>query len=231
MNRRRYLVAASGIGATALSGCLGGSVNPLGGGGDSRNVYLEEPDRDFESSELPYPAYGQLLPEVTIRDPIAGRDVTLTEFDDRDVLLTYFYSNCNTVCPLLIATLRKIQTAAIEAGYGDEVAFLAITFDPKRDDAERLREYADVMNVDMDAGNWHFLRPESEERAKKIVQDEFGVYYEKTGATDSSGYMYNHLGAITLANRKGYVERAYIENNPKAEPIQEDLEKLREAES
>jgi len=85
--------------------------------------------------------------------------------------------------------------------------------------------------VDLDAGNWFFLRPETEARAKAVVQETFGVAYEKTGATDSSMYMFNHLGLVLLANRDGYVERAYTGNDPKAKRIREDLETVREREA
>jgi protein SCO1/2 len=231
MNRRRYLASLSGIGAAATAGCIGTSLGPLGGGGSS-NVHLDEPEsQTVESSTLPYPAYGQALPEVTVRDPVTGRDVTTTAFGDRDVLMTFFYSNCNTVCPFLISSLRKIQATAAEAGYGDELAVLPVTFDPKRDTAQRLREYAATMNVALDAGNWFFLRPETEARAKEVVQETFGVAFEKTGATDSSMYMFNHLGLVLLANRDGYVERAYTGDDPKAERIRDDLETVRNRES
>jgi len=225
MNRRRYLAALSGIGATA--GCLGTNVGPFGGGG-SGNAYLDDPDREVDGSALPYPTYGDPLPEVTLSAPVAGRDVTTTGFEDREVLLTFFYSHCNTVCPFLISSLRSVQTAAVEGGYGDELAVLAVTFDPKRDTASRLREYAATMNVDLDAGNWFFLRPETEDRAKAVVQETFGVTFEKTGATDSSMYMFNHLGLVVLANRDGYVERAYSGDDPESDRIVSDLETIRD---
>ncbi|WP_115862467.1 SCO family protein [Halorussus litoreus] len=224
MDRRRYLAALSGIGATA--GCLGVNVGPFGGDG-SANAYLDEPDREVDGSALPYPTYGDELPEVTVADPVAGRDVTTTAFDDREVLMTFFYSHCNTVCPFLISSLRSVKTAAVEGGYGDELAVLAVTFDPERDTADRLREYAETMNVDLDADNWFFLRPETEDRAKSVVQETFGVAFEKTGATDSSMYMFNHLGLVVLVNRDGYVERAYSGDDPKADRIQRDLETVR----
>jgi protein SCO1/2 len=225
MNRRRFLAAMGATGVAATAGCTG----VLGG---SPNTYLDKPEnQSVRSANLPYPAYGQELPEVTVPDAISGTDVTTTQFDDRNVLMTFFYSHCNSICPFLISSLRQVQTAAANEGYGDEMVVLAVTFDPKRDTKERLQEYAEMMHVDLSADNWHFLRPESESRAKAVVQDTFGVYFEKTGATDSSMYMFNHLGLVTLSNEKGYVERGYTGDEPKAERVRADLETIVDAQS
>jgi protein SCO1/2 len=225
MNRRQFLSAASVAGAAATAGCTG----LLGGSG---NTHLDKPeDQPARSANLPYPAYGEEFPEVTLPDPVAGTEVTTTQFEDRNVLATFFYSHCNSICPFLISSLREVQVAAEEGGYGDEMVVLAITFDPKRDTAARLREYAELMHVDVDAANWHFLRPETEARAKSVVEDTFGVAFEKTGATGSSMYMYNHFGLVTLSNERDYVERAYTGDDPKAERVRSDLETVVNAQS
>ncbi|MFD1588417.1 SCO family protein [Halorientalis brevis] len=228
MHRRTYLTAAATAGVIGTAGCLG---SVLGDGGNGQTI-LEEPEgRQFSSSDLPYPAYGQQLPEVTLRAPLAERDVTTTEFDDRNVVMTFFYSNCNTVCPILISSLKRVQDFASENGFADDVAFLAVTFDPQRDDAERLRQYADTMNVDRDAGNWYFLRPDGRDRAKDVVQGTYGVTFERTQQSSAEEYMFNHLGLVVLANEQGVVERAYTGDGPKSKQLQADLETLRAEQS
>lgn len=138
MNRRTVLRGAAG--------CLGvGDSNP--------DVVLPEPAREFTSEDLPYPAWGQQVPDVTLPVPIGGGEISARSVET-PALYTFSYSHCNTVCPVLIQSMRNVQTRSIEAGYADEVVFLPVTFDPERDDAKRL-----------DAGNWHFLRPSSVERA------------------------------------------------------------------
>jgi protein SCO1/2 len=225
MQRRRFLAALGTTGVASTAGC----ASVLGG---SSNTHLSKPEgQSVRSANLPYPAFGQELPEVTVPDPVAGTEVTTTQYDDRNVLITFFYTHCNSICPFLISSLRQVHTAAKQNDYADDMAVLAITFDPKRDTADRLREYADMMHVDVDADNWHFLRPESEQRAKSVVQETFGVTFQKTGATGSSMYMFNHLGLIVLANQRGYVERAYTGDDPKAERVRTDLETVVDAQS
>jgi protein SCO1/2 len=123
----------------------------------------------------------------------------------------------------------------VNEGYADQVDFYPVTFDPARDDAETLRAYADRMNVDMDAGNWHFLRPETEARAKAVVQEQFGVFFEKDPQEDGP-YMFTHLGLILLVNADGYVERAYRARLQQGEgltvnrgDVLEDLRRVRTA--
>jgi protein SCO1/2 len=219
MDRRDFLRTTVAGGSTlGIAGCLGlGDSTP--------NVTLSEPDRDFESTDVPYPAWNEKIPAASVPAPLENREVELRSVDEPS-LMTFFYSFCNTVCPVLISTLRNVQTHALNNGYGDEVAFLPVTFDPERDDAERLRQYAKKMNVDYDAGNWHFLRPNSKRRAKRLIQNRYGVRFVRDGEMNGK-YMFTHSAMTLLVNSDGYVERAYRTRSPKAEQIITDLKKLR----
>jgi protein SCO1/2 len=225
MYRRTFLKSTGAAGVLGgLSGCLGS-----GGFGDSNpDVVLEEPNREFESSDVPYPAWGERVPDVTVPAAIESREIPLHDVDNPS-LLTFFYSHCQTVCPVLISTQRNIQAHALNNGYGDAVSFFPVTFDPNRDTAERLRTYADEMNVDADNENWHFLRPASTERAKAVVQDRFGVAFQRTDPEDMEMYMFTHAALTLLVNADGFVERAYRSKSPDEEAIISDLNLVRNA--
>ena len=207
MNRRTFLLSTGAVGASGgLAGCLG----VLGESGAEGTV-LDPPEQDL--SEASHPSYGEEMPAFTVPDPITGEDVSVADFEgDRAVLWTSFYTNCpDGVCPALILRLRRAQAAAAEGGYGDEAAFLALTFDPERDTAAVLREYAGQQGVTLDAGNWHFLRPESYEAGKELLDEQFGLVIEKIPADqyENLEYVFPHYGLILLANKEGIVERAY----------------------
>ncbi|USZ68987.1 SCO family protein [Halorussus salilacus] len=221
MDRREYLRTATAVGfAGSVAGCAGLlDSNP--------NVTLDEPDREFDSEDLPYPAWGEQVPDVSLADPLTGETFHVRDADDPSVL-TFFYSHCNSVCPVLISTVRDVHTHALNEGYADEVVFLPVTFDPERDDEERLRAYADEMNVDADADNWHFLRPDSEAEAEQVVEEQFGVMFERTEPEDMDMYMFNHASLTFLVNADGYVERAYRTESPDETEIISDLETVRE---
>lgn len=223
MRRRAYLASAAALAAGGAAGCLGS-------GEANEDVVLSAPDRPYESADVAYPAWGQPVPDVTLPAPLEDREIALREVDE-PLLLTFFYSHCRTVCPVLVSTLRNVQQHAAENDYADDVAFAPITFDPARDDAERLRTYADEQHVDASASNWHFLRPSSEARAKTVVSDEFGVAFQQSEPPEGSdsGYMFTHTALTLLVNGDGFVERAYQTSQPDEEQIITDLRGVRTA--
>lgn len=222
-SRRAFLRSTAGVAAVgAVAGCLGVI------GGDGSPTVLSEPDRQYDSEDLPYPAWGERVPDVTVSAALSDRAVATRDVS-KPALYTFFYSHCNTVCPVLISTMRNVQTHASNEGYADEVSLLPVTFDPERDTADRLREYAGEMNVDVDADNWTFLRPSDPERAAAVATDEFGVVFERSHPEDMDMYMFTHSALTFLVNGDGYVERAYRSQAPNEDQILADLEQVREA--
>lgn len=220
MHRRDYLRA------TAVG--LAGGVAGCGGGAGQPETYLDVSD-PRDADVYPYPVHGEQLPAATLEAPLRDEDVAVRDID-RDVVMTFFYSYCQTVCPRLVSVLRNVQTAAAEDGHTDDVALVAVTFDPERDTAERLAEYAEAANVDMDLGNWYFLRPESPERAQEVVAERYGVAFERTHPEDMDRYMFNHFALTLLANRQGFVERPYAMSEPQWQTVYDHLTTLRDQE-
>lgn len=220
MNRRLYLqsIAASSIGAA------GGCLDSLTSASESQTDRSEGSERERADgatlgppernlSEAPHPSYGDEFPSVDLPDPLIGETVSTDQFEgDRSVLMTFFYTSCpDGVCPALLLRLRRAQEAAAERGYGDDAAFLAMTFDPERDTEDVLRTYAHEQGIDSDAGNWHFLRPEQYDDSKEIVTEQFGLPLEKRDADEYENldYMFPHFSYIFLVNDRGLVERVY----------------------
>ncbi|WP_049982116.1 SCO family protein [Halorubrum sp. BV1] len=209
MDRRSYIRSVAGAAGVAASAATAGCLGALGSSGAEGTV-LGPPEQDL--SEASHPSYGDEMPNVTVPDPITGEDVTVADYEgERAVLWTSFYTNCpDGVCPALILRLRRAQAAAAEGGYGDELALLALTFDPERDTPDVLREYAGQQGVDADAENWHFLRPESYEAGQTLLKEKFGLVIEKIDSQyEGLEYQFPHYGLILLANKQGIVERAY----------------------
>lgn len=223
MNRRELLTSAGAIGSVAVAGCLG----TITGGGSNSNVVLEKPDRRFESSDVAYPAWGQQVPDVTVPAVHDSQQVPLQDVEG-PALITFFYSHCKTVCPVLVSTLRYIQVQAQKNGYSDSVSFLPVTFDPARDTAKRLQTYANKRNIPLEDESWQFLRPSSKTNAKTVVSDQFGVHFERTEPENMDMYMFTHT-SLTLLVNDGYVERAYNTDTPDKKRILEDLKTVRNA--
>lgn len=205
MDRRRFIQSAGTAGIVAAAGCLD-SVPGIGG-----RTVLSEPEVDLSAAA--HPSHGDDLPSIELPDPLSGETISTADFEgERALLMTFIYTNCpDGMCPALTLRLRRAQEVAAAEGYRDDAAFLATTFDPERDTADVLREYATQHDVDLDAGNWHFLRPERYEAGAELIEEEFGLVIEKveTEEYDSIEYGFPHYNLLLLVNRQGVVERAY----------------------
>ncbi|SEQ26744.1 SCO family protein [Natrinema salaciae] len=234
LDRRTFLrVAGATTVAASLAGCS--QLNRTDDSDDGLVLSPPENHDRIENADLPHPIYGESIPEVTVPAPLHDRAVTTTEFaGERHSMLTFIYTSCTTVCPGLTAALRRVQADATERGYEDEVAFLPFTFDPEYDTAEVLESYGETLGVDFDPGNWYFLRPETPDDARTIVEDTYGVAFEQGNESDD-GRMgddhdedgdharhFVHTSLILLVNKDGRVERAYTGGSPGGNEIVED---------
>lgn len=238
MNRRTFLRVTAVSAGGAMAGCLGGD--------DSNTVFDEPVTPEVEPADLAYPAHGQELPDVTLPAPLHDREVSTREFvGERETLLTFVFTRCPGPCPGMTTALAHVHVDAAEEGYSDEVALMPMTFDPAYDEPERIREFSDINGADPTAGNWLFLRPETPERADEVVNGEFGVGFEEV-STEEGGHgdhgepeqgetldpeegdtTFAHLNLVILANRDGYVERAYA-RVPRPDQVLSDLETVRD---
>ena len=84
-----------------------------------------------------------------------GKTQPLTEFlhtNDAPVLLTFSFTSCSTICPVLNATFASVQKEL--AKQKQPVRLVTISIDPTHDTPEVLAEYAGSFNA---AENWTFL--------------------------------------------------------------------------
>lgn len=217
LSRRQYLAAFGAAGAVSAAGCLGDAL-----GGDAA-VALDEPSDELDSDHLPYPTHGESFPDFELPDPIAGETISTDSetLADQTLVVTGFYAFCPAECLLLIGSMAETQRVVVNDGYADDVTFLPITFDPERDTPEELDDYADEMNVDRDAGNWRFLRPEDEAEARAVVDEKLAINYEQDdGAGDTYEFIHNTL--TYLVNPDRYVERVYRDDDLPVETLADE---------
>ena len=103
---------------------------------------------------------GDIAPSFALTNH-AGRSISLESLKGHVVVLTFLYTNCPDVCPIVTSRLREVQTL-LESD-ADDARFVAVSVDPDRDTIESAREYLDKWGL---SANWQFLvgdRPELEE--------------------------------------------------------------------
>jgi protein SCO1 len=109
------------------------------------------------------------------------------------VLVTFVFTTCPDVCPLLTAKFAAIQRALDEKHFGDYL-LLTITTDPEHDSARVLKDYAARFKANL--RHWSFLTGSRAELAK--VWRDFHVNVTKT----QSGNVY-HTTLTSLIDRQG----------------------------
>lgn len=97
--------------------------------------------------------------DVTLLDQHA-RPVRLQDdlVRDRIVVMSFVYTTCTTVCPVVSAIMQKVQDG-LDARSGARVQLVSISVDPLRDTPERLRDYARNFRSGPD---WHWLTGSSQ---------------------------------------------------------------------
>ncbi|MBV0901374.1 SCO family protein [Haloarcula salina] len=216
--RRTVLRATGSAAAIGLAGCLGPST--------PANVELPPPDNyeALQEADLPYPIYGEDLPEATVPDVLSDQPVSSSSLvGDSHLLLTFVYTRCNGICLTLASGLVHAQARAAEGGYTDDLSLAVITFDPATDTPETFTDWAADQGFDFDLGNCYLLRPTSPERARTVVEDTYGEAYEKN---PDEGMPFLHMGLTLLVNDEGVVERAYAGSQPQPATIVDDVETL-----
>ena len=233
MSRRRAIAGGGAVLTTSLAGCLGSGI--FGSTGAHDGVVLDTP-ADYDSlkdAPIDYPIHGDEVPEATVPDVVTGAEISSRDFiGDRHTMSTFIFTRCPGACPALTSNLLQIQAAAAEHGYSDDIALLEYTFDPEYDTEELFYEYAESMGINLDVGNWYFLRPETEARAKEVVTETFGVWYDRL--TDEQreemdmhdDMAFQHENLILLVNKRGYVERAYEGSPPNPGTVVDDVNTL-----
>ncbi len=111
---------------SALSGCIGGN---------------HEDDYDFHGMEY-NPA--SPAPDFTLTDQ-NGESVTLSNFEDKVVVLAFTYTACPDVCLAIEANLDYVGN---EMSGESDLVILSMTIDPARDTPEHLWGWTNVRGYD-----------------------------------------------------------------------------------
>jgi protein SCO1/2 len=87
---------------------------------------------------------GQLIPDGTVASQLALRNqdghlVRLSRLQGKVVLVSFLYTSCRDVCPMIAKELDT--TVASLGAYRDQVRVLAVSVDPKGDTPSAARAY------------------------------------------------------------------------------------------
>ena len=116
---------------------------------------------------------GEAVPDFTLTDQ-NGTRISLASLRGQVVAITFIYSRCPLpdYCPRMVNNLAEVKKRYAER-LGRDLTLLTVTFDPKYDTPEVLRNFARRYGGNVPA--WHFLTGSEEEVA--AVCASFGIEY------------------------------------------------------
>jgi protein SCO1/2 len=142
-----------------------------------------------------------------------GAEVTLTALRGKVVAVTFIYTWCPDVCPMLTDKMARVQDE-LGPDFGSKVAFVSITVDPERDTPDVLKEYAEAFHADF--AGWSFLT--GEPAAIREVARRYGV-----AVAPAADDQVDHTLLTTLVDRHGMMRVQYLGYRFDPEEFSHDL--------
>jgi protein SCO1/2 len=144
-----------------------------------------------------------------------GKELRLSHYRGKVVLLSFGYTSCTEVCPVtlgILAAARKQLGAA-----ANEVQVIYVTVDPERDSAPRMRKFLSAFDPS-------FLGGTGTPQQLAAVRSDYGI---SVGSKISmpGGYALSHSSFIYLIDRDGNL-RALMPFGHDAEDFAHDLRLL-----
>jgi protein SCO1/2 len=146
----------------------------------------------------------------------ASQPLTLKDLQGKVVLLTFTYSTCADVCPLITAAMAALQQR-LRGVERQQVFFLSVTTQPEVDTPAVLHAYATRLGADF--ASWAFLT--GPPQAVQEVWQAFGLTVKRRakGVVDHPAWTF-------LIDREGRVRYRYLGSLLEVGTILEDMRTL-----
>jgi protein SCO1/2 len=151
-------------------------------------------DNDKQALAISQAALGR-----TLRDgrfvTTDGRNVRLSQFRGKPLVVTLVYTGCNQSCPVVIGSLHRSLKIAQDAFGADAFAVVTVGFDTRNDTPERMRAFARERGAVLP--NWRFLATDHE-TVNRLAADTGFVFRASAGG-------FSHVTQTTIVDAKGRV--------------------------
>ena len=153
------------------------------------------------------------LPPKVLKDQ-NGNDVNLHDFlhDDKPFIMSFIFTTCTTICPVLTATLSSAQDELLESPI--KPVLISISIDPEVDTPDKLTAYAKKFKASED---WVFLTGKLDDIIE--VQRSLGIYrgsklnHEPVTIIKSPGKKWLVINGFTSADELVNEYRSYSKND------------------
>lgn len=171
---------------------------------------------------------GVPVPDVTLAST-TGSDQSLSDFQGRYMLLYFGYTHCPDFCPTTMAKWVQVRQGLGDAA--EDVAFVMISIDPRRDTPEVLAAYlaqfdpafiglvADEAAVAALASTFGLVVNAGEEQpaAAETAESMAGMNMAGHGGDEVPTYLVDHTIASYLIDREGHLRAIFEATTPAAD--------------
>jgi protein SCO1/2 len=155
------------------------------------------------------------IPDFSLTDQ-QGEPFAFKSLVGKIVLLTFVYTTCPDVCPLVTISMGSVQKD-LSPKERESVYLLSVTTDPEIDKPEILKSYGERHQVDFT--NWSLLTGDIQQLV--LIWKAFGIKVLKKARG-----LVSHTSLTALMDKKGVVRLIYLGTAPEAKTILEDLRML-----
>lgn len=129
--------------------------------------------------------------------------ITNSTFENKIYVADFIFLSCPTICPKMTSELKSVYEIYKS---NPNVYFLSHTIDPERDTIDKLKLYAESMNLN---SNWYFVTGKKEDVLNIAEKSYFTVAY--SDANEPGGLV--HGGGFILVDGKGHIRGVYDGTN------------------
>lgn len=162
---------------------------------------------------------GKAAPGFTLTDH-RGETVRLSDLRGQVVALTFIFTSCPDVCPLIAEKLRWTYDSLPE-DQRDEIALIAITVDPENDTPDAMAAFSAKHQL-ADIPNWYALT--GDRATLEQVWQAYGIWPGTAAASEGSMGM-GHTDAVYVIDAEGR-ERVFMRSDFNAEALATNLAEL-----
>lgn len=125
----------------------------------------------------------------------ADKEVQLSDFKGKVVLMFFGYTSCPDICPTTLFSLASVLNKLTD-DETEEVKVLFISVDPERDTPEIIENYTHYYHDDI-------LGISGSKQEIDTVVKQYASAYRKIKSDSAIGYLVDHSSAIYLVNQDG----------------------------
>lgn len=182
------------------------------------NIFTNTNFNDFYGKYIDQEAY-----DFSLKSP-NGKEVRLSNFRGKFILLTFGFTKCTGVCPLNLQRFKKLSATLHNKPLPNtELNFIFISFDNIRDTPKEMQQFL----ANFKSPYIHGLLPGKDSGAFVATKYKNYVNVSKEEIIDNPEYQINHNGFLYLIDPNGHLALIYMQPKIDKKKIINDIKKLK----